>query len=124
MKNKKEYTLRNIFAYLQGNLRYRFYYSKYFKFLIRSHIREQIEYRINSMDRECYSQGYCKICGCQTTHLQMADKACDKPCYPKMMKKKQWKNFKKQRALFVKNDFWRLNLSTKEFEFFKDSLCD
>ena len=92
MKKAKP-TLKNIIAYIQGNLRYKLFYSN-FAFLIRPHIREQIEVRINSMDPICYGNGECKLCGCQTTHLQMADKACDKPCYPKMMSKKQWKFFK------------------------------
>lgn len=29
-----------------------------------------------------------------TTHLQCADKACDKPCYPEMMSWEQWRDFK------------------------------
>ena len=88
MKKAKP-TLKNIIAYIQGNLRYKFFYSN-FAFLIRPHIREQIEVRINSMDPICYGNGECKICGCQTTALQMANKACDKPCYPSMLSKEQW----------------------------------
>ena len=92
MKKAKP-TLKNILSYLQGNLRYKLFYSN-FAFLIRPHIREQIEVRINSMDPICYGNGECKLCGCQTTALQMANKACDKPCYPSMMNKKQWDFFK------------------------------
>ena len=90
---KAKPTLKNIIAYIQGNLRYKLFYSN-FAFLIRPHIREQIEARIRSMDQECYNAGECKMCGCQTTALQMANKACDKPCYPSMMSKKQWNFFK------------------------------
>lgn len=43
------------------------------------------------MDPECYVKGQCKMCGCTTTALQMANKSCPKPCYPKMMNRKQWK---------------------------------
>ncbi len=46
------------------------------------------------MDEECYEMGSCKICGCETTALQMCSKSCNKPCYPPMMNKKQWKKFK------------------------------
>ena len=46
------------------------------------------------MDTECYEQGSCKICHCDTTALQMANKACGKPCYPKMMNKADWLEFK------------------------------
>ena len=88
MKKAKP-TLKNIISYIQGNLRYKLYYS-IFAFLIPKHIREQITARINSMDRQCYNDGQCKMCGCQTTALQMADKACDKPCYPKMMSRMDW----------------------------------
>ena len=82
-------SIENIKAYLEGNFRYRLFYSN-FAFLIPRYIREQIQVRINSMDSECYEAGECKLCGCQTTALQMANKACDKPCYPKMLSKKEW----------------------------------
>lgn len=89
----KQLTIKNIIAYLQGNIRYALYYSR-FKFLIRKHIREQIKIRIDSMDRECFNNGSCKLCGCKTTALQMANKACDKPCYPKMFSRKKWNKVK------------------------------
>lgn len=88
--NKAKPTIKNIIAYLQGTIRYKLYYSKY-NWLIPKHIREQINYRISVMDRECYNNGQCKMCGCKTTALQMANKACDKPCYSKMLNKKEWK---------------------------------
>lgn len=46
------------------------------------------------MNSECYTQGSCVKCGCQTTHLQMANKKCDGDCYPPMMNKVLWENFK------------------------------
>lgn len=46
------------------------------------------------MNKACYENGECVICGCQTTALQMANKACDQPCYPEMMDKKLWRNFR------------------------------
>ena len=104
MKKAKP-TLKNITAYIQGNLRYKLYYSK-FAFLIRPHIREQIEARIKSMDKQCYDEGQCKLCGCQTTALQMADKACDKPCYPSMLNKKDWNWLKKIKYTTVDSILW------------------
>lgn len=95
--SKAKPTIKNIISYIQGNIRYKLYYSK-FSFLIPRHIREQIEYRIYKMDRECYNQGSCKMCGCKTTALQMANKQCDKPCYPKMMNRREWKNFKNEKT--------------------------
>lgn len=87
---ESKHPIKDIISYIQGNIRYRLYYSN-FKFLIRKHIQEQIDFRIQVMDRECYNNGSCKICGCETTALQMANKACDKPCYPRMYSKKVWK---------------------------------
>lgn len=91
--------IKNIYYFLQGNLRYKLFYSK-FVFLIPNHILEQIYFRINKMDKKCYNDGQCKICGCSTIALQMANKSCPKPCYPKMMNKRQWNNYKP----FIKNE--------------------
>ena len=115
MKKAKP-TLKNIIAYIQGNLRYKLFYSK-FAFLIRKHIKEQIEMRIKSMDPICYGNGECKICGCETTHLQMCDKACDKPCYPSMLSKKDWQFIKNIGIHFDKktNIIWSINKETNKF---------
>lgn len=85
--------LIDVWHYFVGNLRYKLYYSKKWKKLIRPHILQQIEFRIMVMDTQCYSRGSCKLCGCETTALQMANKACDKPCYPSMMTEFQWNWF-------------------------------
>lgn len=84
---------KDIWYYIQGNIRYKLYYSKVY-FLFRFHIFDQICARIMSMDMQCYTEGQCKMCGCKTTALQMSNKACDKPCYPAMMNKKQWTRMK------------------------------
>lgn len=116
MRTKK--TFKNIIAYLQGHIRYKLYYS-YLKFLIPLHIREQIVYRINSMNKECYNQGSCIMCGCRTTHLQMANKSCDNPCYPAMVKKRTW-NFWKTRPkhqidVGSNHVLWNLNIIKNKF---------
>ena len=85
--------INNIFAYIIGYYRYNLFYSKHFKFLIRTHIRQQIEWRISIMNIECFESGSCVKCGCDTTALQMANKTCGGFCYPKMMNKKQWEEF-------------------------------
>ncbi len=102
--------LKNIFYYMQGNLRYKLFYSK-FAFLIPKYIREQIEFRINSMDKKCFDDGACKICGCSTTALQMANKACPKPCYPKMQIRKVWNQMKSNPSVFTIDgeDKWVVN---------------
>lgn len=86
--------IKDMLAYAQGNIRYKLYYSKVLGFLMRIHIREQITARIRSMDVKCYQDGACKLCGCTTTALQMADKACDKPCYPRMLNRYEWLKLK------------------------------
>lgn len=98
MKNK--ITLKDVLAYIQGNIRYSLYNSNW-SWLIRKHIKEQIDIRINSMNKSCYNQGSCVMCGCRTTHLQMANKSCNKPCYPIMLNKKTWKGIKKIDTIFV-----------------------
>ena len=89
---QKKITISNIIAYCQGNIRYKLWYSP-FKFLIRKHIVEQINFRVKFMETECYTNGNCKLCGCTTIELQMANKECDMPCYPEMMNKKEWHDF-------------------------------
>lgn len=96
----------NIVAYIQGNVRYKLYYSKW-NFLIRTHIREQIAVRIRSMDFQCFEEGQCKMCGCTTTALQMANKPCDKPCYPRMLSKTEWWLLKKKGEIAVDNVYWQ-----------------
>lgn len=98
---------KNVKAYIQGNFRYRLYYSKY-KYLISKHILEQIECRINSMNIECFNNGSCIMCGCKTTHLQMANKTCESLCYPDMLSVSKWKFLKKTGTIFVKGIDWKL----------------
>lgn len=107
---KAEINLLNIKSYLVGNYRYSLYYSK-FQWLIRSHILEQIKWRIKVMNKSCYNSGSCVECGCATTALQMANKACDGPCYPTMMSKKVWKSFYKGGLTWDRQTqlFWQLD---------------
>lgn len=87
--------VNNIYHYLLGNYRLKLFYSEYGRYLIRKHILEQIEFRMKVMDRECWNKGECKMCGCETPALQMANKPCDKPCYPEMLSKTAWKSIGK-----------------------------
>lgn len=115
---KNRYTLNNILNYIQGNVRYQLYYSK-FAFLIPKHIREQIDVRINSMDKQCYSEGQCKLCGCSTTALQMCDKQCDKPCYPPMVNKVAWEKFKSFRYFPFGDEWWNIVMVGNKKVFWK-----
>lgn len=113
---KAKINWKNIVAYIQGNVRYRLYYSC-FDFLLLPHIREQIGYRINSMRRTCFMEGSCEMCGCKTTHLQMANKSCDGSCYPPMLDRRSWK-FIKRSLIYREANFgkvWKLDLIGKKF---------
>lgn len=90
--------IKNIYYFIQGNLRYKIFYSNFVN-ILPEHILEQIEYRLAVMDKDCYELGQCKLCGCSTTALQMANKSCDKPCYPIMKSKKEWHLHKKEKGL-------------------------
>lgn len=111
---KAKINIKNIISYIVGNYRYKIYYSRFSTRLIRPHIKEQIDIRINSMNEECYLSGQCVICGCATTALQMADKACDKPCYPPMLNEKDWNYLKTisktiDTWLYISDRYWRIN---------------
>lgn len=93
---KGEYSFKDVLDFFRGNLRYKIYYTPSLKWLMRTAIREQIDFRISIMDKECLNKGSCKICGCRTTHLQMANKPCEGNCYPPMMKAKVWNNYKEE----------------------------
>lgn len=95
----------DIFYYLQGHCRYSLYYSKSFAWLIRKHIKEQIEYRVQVMNEECYNTGACIMCGCKTIELQMCNKPCEGKCYPKMMTRKEWKIFKQKHHINKHGNF-------------------
>ena len=112
------YNRENIFSYFIGNFRMELYYSKFFGFLMRKRIREQIKVRINSMEPKCYLEGACIKCGCSTPALQMADKQCDGLCYPAMLNKVQWAHIYKKRKLWkdpATNITWFIN-EKDEFE--------
>ena len=118
-KNRK-----NIIPFFQGWYRYKIYYSSGpLRFLMRSHIRSQIDVRIESMDRECYNSGACKKCGCTTTALQMANKSCEGFCYPSIMNKSQWEYAVKNARILKDNKngiYWKLtNVSKFEDGMFK-----
>ena len=83
--------LRDVRAYIQGNIRCWLYYNGY-SYLIPWHIKDQIRIRINSMKRECFDSGSCIKCGCKTTALQFANKSCDGDCYPYMMSVRSFLN--------------------------------
>lgn len=87
-------TRTKIKSFIEGNLRKFLLSYSWTKKLVPLHIREQIEWRIRIMDQRCFLNGACLMCGCSTPGLQMANDACEKPCYPDMMDKMDWKDTK------------------------------
>ena len=69
------------------------------------------------MDIDCYNNGSCKMCGCKTTALQMANKACDKPCYPTMLSRKDWNRAKELGLAFdtTTHTVWLLDTNNLKF---------
>jgi hypothetical protein len=115
-------SISDVWHYILGNYRYKLYYStkENIRRLMRTHIREQIDFRIKMMDSQCYYDGSCKLCGCETTALQMANKSCDKPCYPKMISKTKWIHFNQRgRSLLYEHE--RIWMSSIDIETGKKS---
>ena len=86
--------------FIQGHVRETLYYSR-FKFFIRRYVKEQIEWRMIVVDKECWNTGQCKLCGCSQPALLMSDKTCHKPCYFPMLNRKEWRVFKEY-GLYIK----------------------
>src|SRR6185295_3295826 len=69
-------------------------------FPVRKHIREQIIWRRTEVIKKsptCWLAGNCVQCGCEMVGKTTADMECENEpfCYPAMMTKKQWKQYKK-----------------------------
>lgn len=111
-----KYSISDIIDYFRSQVRYYMYYHK--KHWLKPHILEQISFRINlMMDKECYNRGSCKICGCKTTYLQMANKSCEGECYPHIMTKSEWEKFKSMGSYFSENSdyYWYNKKNVKRF---------
>ena len=121
---KAKINIKNIYSYIIGNYRYKLYYSKNFSWLMRNFIKRQITLRINSMDEECFNNGQCKMCECKTTALQMANKECDKPCYPKILSKKNWYKFTLNSffgvGIIIDGKKWIIDLENNKFKLYKN----
>lgn len=101
-----KYSAKQVIDYFRAELRY-FIYFDYFGLedLMRTHIREQIDFRIYvMMDLKCYADGQCKKCGCTTPDLQFTNSSCDGFCYPPLVDKKTWEQFKRAGNIIEKRD--------------------
>lgn len=110
---KGEASLSDIFYYFQGHIRQDLYYSPN-KHMIRKHIQEQLSWRllqVKQKSSECYFSAQCKHCGCDIPALTFSNKSCHGDCYPPMMSKKKWNEFKK--TLINKKDTSKSKLPKK-----------
>lgn len=92
LKSLKEYC-KNVINYIIGNYRF-FIYKIGFTFLIRKHIKEQIEVREALANPACMENKACLKCGCTLPNLLYADKKCGGDCYTALTSKKEWKEQK------------------------------
>jgi hypothetical protein len=96
----------NLWYFWQGTIR-EWIWNNY-PIIMRTHIKEQFIYRTIKA-YECAKNGSCIVCGCTTPALFFANKPCalshvqksnwhvfgkTELCYPKMMNKKEWNDFK------------------------------
>lgn len=98
-------TIRNIWAVLQAWFR-----KKQLQIdgvTLDQHIFEQIIWRrtqVRAKSPTCWHSGECIVCGCEILGKTMEDRGCSagehpelnrEPCYPDMMGKEEWKDYKK-----------------------------
>jgi len=83
-------TREDVESWLVGNARLYFYRKD--PSLLPDHIVQQFEWRQDQVPAECLN-GACKVCGCSTPGLFMADKSCEANCYPPMMSRKKWNKY-------------------------------
>ena len=107
--NRKKYkkpatiSLSNIKGFLQGNLRS--FRNDMDGLELDSHIREQSIWRLKEISKKSPGclKGDCLICGCDTYSKVFEDRECkaDDPCYPIMMDKEEWGNYKKTNNIII-----------------------
>ena len=94
--NPAKLNIKHIWAVIQSKIRG--------IFPKRAHIKEQIIWRrgqVAILSPECWKQGHCIQCGCEIIPKTIANMACENEpyCYPSMMNKKEWKQFKKDNKI-------------------------
>ena len=95
---KKRITIRNILGVLQFLKRK--IQKNWFGWDLPVHMQEQIIWRrvlVMFKSPRCWKEGVCKQCGCTILGKTMEDRGCsniEDPCYPFMMKQKDWEEYK------------------------------
>ena len=90
---KFDITLGNIQGYIQGNFRKVLEDMDF----LPNHIKEQAEWRLEQVKEksiDCYLNDECIHCHCQVSAKVFEDRKCEHGCYPEMMSKSEWQEFK------------------------------
>lgn len=103
--NKKAETpadinIENVEAFIQGNYR-KFVHDLGLR--LPPHVEEQVQGRyrvVMKVSPECLTPDEegkvsCVKCGCKTEEKLFSDAACEKGCFPTMMNKEDWNQYKK-----------------------------
>ncbi len=86
----KKINLNNIFNYLQAHSR-----KLYDLFIgLKSHEKEQIEYRMSKCSNDCALKKECIMCGCDYPDKLFQIKSCNPERFPDIMNRVEWDKFK------------------------------
>jgi hypothetical protein len=114
MITKNNFTLKNIYSFLQAKWR-RLISSPFLeKYLgpdlkeylgFPKHKREQVIFRLCSLENHpqgmiCLEKNQCP-CNCTTSEVVIADAPCHKNCFDKMMSKEDWDNYKRVNGIYI-----------------------
>lgn len=100
--NPAKVDLKHVKSFFQGYARM---FSDSFG-ILPLHKKEQVIWR-EQMAKACTDNKACLYCGCETPAKYYSDEACEDPvkqCYPEMMKKTRWNQFKKANNITIKID--------------------
>lgn len=91
---KYDITVKNIWAYIQGNTRKIMEEHGPDIFKSPQFIQEQIIWREVISRKECYENKECVVCHCTMPDKLYSDKECEGGCYPEIMDEIKWNRFK------------------------------
>lgn len=102
LKHRKEYplakkvNLSNILNYASAEFRHWQSTSSFMN--CPRHIEEQSIWRLSEVKQKsplCIEMGKCKSCGCEMIDKSFELQECETGCYPRLMGKEKWEQYKK-----------------------------
>jgi len=90
---KYDVTIKNVWAYIQGNTRKITNELGSDIFKSPQYIQEQILWRKVIHNPECSEKGTCIECHCKVPDKFYSDKECEGGCYPSIMSESNWNKF-------------------------------